>query len=99
MTQNAQIPTTIAQQIGNRAFYMLGAKNLAGSENSLLFAVGRNSKGVNRIKVTLNAMDTYDVTGYSVRGITITEKARLTNIYNDQLHGALETITGMYTSL
>lgn len=42
---------------------MTGAKNLLVSDNSLSFAVsGRMTKGrINRVKITLNAMDEYDV--------------------------------------
>jgi hypothetical protein len=93
------IAKTIAEQIGNKAFFMIGAKNLLAHDDALSFKIGRNSKSVNYVKVTLNAADLYDVefgwvnkNGYKVRS---SEEG----IYFDMLHGAIERNTGMYTSL
>jgi len=93
------IAKTIASQIGNKAFFMIGAKNLLAHDNALSFKIGRNSKSVNYVKVTLNSADLYDVefgwvnkNGYKVRS---TEEG----IYFDMLRGAIERNTGMYTSL
>ena len=58
-----EIALTIAKQIGHRALYMIGAKNrpMYAIKNGLMMSVGRNSKRINRIKITLNSMDTYDI--------------------------------------
>lgn len=93
------IAQTIAQQIGKQSLVMIGAKNFAGSETALLFSVGRNSKNVNKIKINLDADDTYTVSGYSIRGIKITEKGKMSGIYSDQLNQAIESLTGMCTRL
>lgn len=92
----------IARQIGNRAFTMLGAKNLVGDEKSLTFKIGRNAKRVTHIKVTLTPADLYDVEfikvgrapGYKVETLAKTEGA-----FFDMLHELIETHTGMATSL
>jgi hypothetical protein len=94
-----EIANNIRNQIGNRAFAMIGAKNLSGGENYLSFRIGRNAKSVNSIKVTLNAMDTYDVEYGRVHGTKYTIKSEDMGIYADMLHGSIESNTGMYTSL
>lgn len=94
-----EIANTIASQIGNRAFMMIGAKNLVAGENYLRFKVGRNAKGVNLVTVTLTADDTYDVEYGSVRGMNYKVKSAENGIYVDMLHDSIERNTGMYTSL
>lgn len=93
------IAKTIAEQIGNKAFFMIGAKNLLAHDDALSFKIGRNSKSVNYVKITLTPADLYDIefgwvtkNGYKVRS---SEEG----IYFDMLHGAIERNTGMYTSL
>ncbi len=94
------VANIIASQIGNRAFFMIGAKNLLGSENALQFKVGKNAKGVTHITVTLDADDTYTVTAVSCRGTRpIVAKGEFTMVYADQLRSIIEALTGMYTSL
>ena len=96
---NLAVANEIRNQIGNRGLMMMGAKNLAGSENSLHFKVGRNSKGVTHVVVTLNGMDLYDVEFLSCRAGTRKVKSEASGIYNDMLKDALEEGTGMYLSL
>jgi len=93
------IAKEIANQIGNKALYMIGAKQLVAGENFLMFKIGRNAKGVNKVKITLNSMDTYDVEFLSVRGVNCKLKSEERGIYNDMLRGAIERNTGLYTSL
>jgi len=99
--------TTILQQIGGKALYMIGAKGkpMIALENGVIFKVGRNSKRVNKIKILLNAMDTYDIeywyNAFSLK--TYTDKSKLISedkgIYFDGLRGSIERNTGLYTSL
>jgi len=86
-------------QIGNQALFMLGAKDLTRSRDSLSFRVGRNSKGVNVIKITLAPDDTYSIEAVSIRKLKLTIKGELEGVYADALRGALETLTGMRTRL
>ena len=62
---NNSIGQTIANQIGRRAFFMIGAKNLATTNNGLQFKVGRNAKRVTHIKVELTSMDDYTMTFFN----------------------------------
>ena len=90
----------IADQIGNRAFAMMGAKNLMLTENGLQWKVGRNAKGVTHITVTLHPSDTYIVKFQKVtRKCNVTDIATLEGVYADMLHTAIEQNTGMYLSL
>ena len=89
----------IAEQIGNKALFMIGAKNLAGTKNSLVFKIGRNSKKVNYIRITLNAMDLYDVEYMKVTTKKSTTLYTDNGLYNDMLNKSIEENTGMYTSL
>ena len=92
----------IVDQIGNRAFTMMGASNLAAGNDHLSFKVGQNAKRVTHITVTLDASDTYSVEfircnlrAKEMRKVLASES----NIYADQLHALIERETGLYLSL
>ena len=88
----------IADQIGNKTFFMLGAKNLLAIEQGLSFRI-RGSKAVNYVKIVLNAMDTYDIEYGKVWGSNYKVKATEEGIYCDMLHDSIERNTGLYTKL
>jgi hypothetical protein len=97
------IAQTILSQLGGNKFCALtGAKNFSFDSKdqcgALIFAIGRNSKGVNRVAVTLTADDLYDITFYSLRSLKLTKKAEVTGIYADMLCKSFEEHTGLYTS-
>ncbi len=93
------VAKTIANQIGNGALFMIGAKNLAGDDNSLSFKIGRNSKSVTHIRVTLNSLDLYDVEFLRCNKNGIKKVSVASGVYNDMLNSIIETHTGLYTSL
>jgi len=95
------VPTIIAQQIGHKAFVMMGTRYKLADEKSLAFDV-RGSKRWNKIQITLNAMDTYDVTFWKFgRAPLFREQAKQAcfGISFDQLHELIEKHTGLYLSL
>lgn len=100
-----EIANTIIAQLGNKALVMIGAKNILAEKNGVRFKIGRNSKSVNMIKITLNSMDTYDIkflrTSMSKKTFEYKEtiKAEDNGIYCDMLHNSIEQNTGLYTSL
>jgi hypothetical protein len=94
-----EVGRTIAEQIGTRAFMMMGAKNLMASDTSLQFKVGRNAKGVTNIVIRLDPSDTYTVRFARVRGSKITDLAVISDVYADSLHVVIEEHTGLYLSL
>jgi len=93
------IATEIYKQLGNKALYMIGAKDYVAGENSFSFKIMRNEKKVTHVRVKLNGMDTYDVTYFNIRGINIKEISKSCGIYNDMLLGNIRNNTGLETSL
>lgn len=104
--EQKQIANTIVSQLGGfgRLSAMTGAKRFLVGENDkqnvyLIFKIGRNSKSINYVKITLNAMDLYD-TQYTRATIkSIKTKAESSDIYADMLKADFETATGMYLTL
>jgi len=99
LDESMQVAKTISKQLGNKALTMMGAKNLVAGKNDLSFRIGRNSKGVNYVKITLNSMDTYDVEFGNIRGMNYKIKKAVDGVYVDNLHDVIEKNTGMYLSL
>lgn len=86
----------ILQQLGgNKFIVMTGAKNFVRGKNSLTFNIGRNKTSANKIKITLNSKDLYDVEffkgGKSMKTFD--------DIYFDGLRKIFTDYTGMRTSL
>jgi hypothetical protein len=98
---NKAIAETILNQLGGigRLSAMTGAKHFVAIENGVQFRIGRNAKKVNRVTVTLNAMDLYDTRYSSVRSLKETIRAESASVYNDMLRGDFERETGMYLTL
>lgn len=95
---------TIAKEIlnqlgGNKFLAMTGAKNLVASENSLSFKIGRNTKAVNFVRVTLNALDLYDVEFIKIVKYEIRSNNKVDGVYFDQLQSVFTENTGLYTHL
>ncbi len=98
--RGVQIAQNIYNQIGGKAFYMIGAKNLLshGKENALSFRV-RGSTKVNYIKITLNSMDLYDMEFGKIHGDKYKIVAEENGVYNDMLKPLIEKHTELYTKL
>ena len=96
---NMQVANIIKKQLGNKALTMMGAKNLVAGDNYLSFRIGRNSKGINYIKIILNPKDLYDLEFGSIRGMNYKVKYEAKDVYVDMLHDVIENNTGMYLSL
>lgn len=86
---------------GNRFIAMTGAKQFVKDDEkrSISFRIGRNSEGVNVVRITLNAMDTYDMEFLSVRAGNVKVKSTSDGVYCDGLEQSFTTHTGLYTSL
>ena len=98
---NLKVAETILEQLGGNKFRMMtGAKNLAGDETSLSMRIGRNSSNSNYLKITLNSMDTYDMTFAKLTKMgELKSVSEYKNVYNDLMRGTFTAHTGMYTSL
>lgn len=80
---NVEIATEIMNQIPRSARWELGAKNFMAIDNGVVFRT--TNLGGARVEITLNAMDTYDVEAYKVRGLDKVKVSEWSNVYNDQL--------------
>jgi hypothetical protein len=89
----------ILNQLGNNRFVaMTGAKNLCDCGEALSMKIARSNK-INYVKITLNAMDTYDIEYGLIHGFNYTIKHESKGIYNDMLVEDFEQTTGLYTHL
>ena len=95
-------PKQLLQQLGgNRFIMMVGAKNLAvdKSRNELHMKIGRNSKGVNFVRIKLSSMDLYDMEFLQVRAGKIKIKSKVKDVYADQLGKMFKKHTGLNVRL
>ena len=100
------IANTILSQLGGNGFIaMTGSKNFLDDGRSLRMTLTQNNSGANRLTITLNKMDTYDLEFYRMTmnrktgNCKITKKASLEGIYNDMLQDVFTQITGLCTRL
>ena len=98
-----EVAETIRQQIGNRAFFMLGTKMIVRHPDRLVFSIGSgakcNGRKVNRCTVILDASDTYTVEVGNLTGVNYRTLGTMSDVYVDSLHRVIESLTGMRTSL
>jgi hypothetical protein len=97
---------TIANEIlrqlgGNQFIAMTGARNFICDDNSIVFSISgiMTKDRINRIKITLNAMDTYTVEFYNIRNTTIKFIGIVGGVYNDTLQDVISNKTGLALSL
>lgn len=91
---------TILNQLGGNKFIaMTGSSSFGSTENALHMKLTRNKAGANKLVVTLNSMDTYDLKFMSIRGASVKVKKEVEGVYNDQLQSIFTDVTGLYTSL
>ena len=111
---NKEIAATILQQLGGHRFIAFtGANDFLAIDNGLRFKIGRNASKANRIEITLNGCDLYDMRFIKHRPFsikidhtkgevkTIEEKSTTVKEYNDiycdQLEELFTEATGLYT--
>ena len=94
------IAKTILQQLGGNKFIaMTGAKNLGFTNNGLQMKIGRNSKGITHVIISLKSTDTYDVKFIKMRGVNRKVVKKLKGVYADQLGKIFTKFTGLRTRL
>ena len=97
-----QIAATILHQLGGQKFVaMTGAHSFTSGEDGTLSFRFRMSKSWKALNVTLNSMDTYDMTFYKI-GNAPTHKVttkKINGIYFDQLQEIFTKETGLNTHL
>ena len=94
------IAKTILQQLGGNKFIaMTGAKNLGFTNNGLQMKIGRNSKGITHVIISLKSTDTYDVEFIKMRGVNRKVVKKLKGVYGDMLPQIFKKYTGMNVRL
>ena len=98
---NMTVAKTILEQLrGNKFRVMTGAKSFMGFADGLAMKIGRNSSNSNYLKITLNAMDLYDMEFAKVTRMGEKKSVKeYSDVYNDMLTEIFESHTGMYTKL
>jgi hypothetical protein len=107
-----EIAKTILQQLGGNKFLaMTGAKNLMSDGNKLHMTLPKNMSKANRLTITLDPNDTYQIRFFKLTGGKLNMKTfeyseikekdiKVSDgIYADQLQDIFTSITGMYTHL
>jgi len=97
--RNKREADTAIDQIGNKALYMIGAKDFvfgkSDGKNSLVFKIMRNSKGVSHIRMRLTSMDLYDIDFLAIRAGKVKVKSKEKGVYGDQLGVMIKKNTGL----
>ena len=110
------VANTILQQLGGKRFIvMTGSKNFVGDEHGLTMTLARNKSRANRLRITLTAMDDYNLEfyRYSPSRMKVDHKKmtcewvpqkretvkRYNGIFCDQLEEIFRITTGLYTRL
>lgn len=99
---STQVAQTIFDQLGGGRFLaMTGAKNMVYSADSLMFSLpARFAKNkINKVRITLDASDTYTVECFYIKGADVTTIASSAYIYGDRLRDAFTRMTGLDASL
>lgn len=101
MPQTIDIHQLLAQLGGNRFLVMTGARNLVRGPNYLQMDLpGTLTKGRgNRLTITLNDGDLYDLTFARRRGLKFTTLASEADVYASEIQRAFTRLTGLYTHL
>jgi len=94
---NTEIATTIISQFGRSFPQMVGLRNVVAIERGVQFSHAKGQQGINKVVITLNGMDTYDLSFWKITNKTTKEIVGVGDIYNDQLGGVFENITGLIT--
>lgn len=92
--------TILAQLGGNRFAAMTGAKNFVAGERSLMFSIGRGATNkANKVRVTLQANDTYVMHFFKARGINCDLIDLRSDLYADNLCPVFTGVTGLDCTL
>ena len=100
---NMEIANTILSQMGGtgRIAAMTGAgkgkRRFIAIENGVQFGFGLNNQ-MNTVRITLNAMDTYDVEFWKI-GKNTKKVKEFNDVYCDMLIDIFESTTGLYLTL
>jgi hypothetical protein len=89
---------TIVEQIGRRAMFMLGARDVLATEKGVRFRIGRNGRSINLIEIEVEN-DLYTIKYSRVRSDKKFPVAGDEGVYAEQLAKFISATTGMAVSL
>ena len=97
-----EVAKTILDQLGGKQFaFMTGAKGFiaspvgAGQLSFSLPGAGFTKNGINRVSITLNFLDLYDIVFSRVRGVLTTVVESHSGIYAEDLCKLFTEATGL----
>jgi len=96
-----KVANIILEQLGgNKFLVMTGAKNLVSSDYSLFFSIPLTKK-INRVQITLNPDDVYEMTflKYNSKTLMLEEIHKISGLHADMLAPVFELKTGLATKL
>lgn len=102
MKTDKTVAIEILRQLGGNKFLaMTGARNLACDNNSMSFQLSQNMTRdrISHVKITLNAMDTYDIEYFNIRGTNIKKVDTFECAYCDMLVDVVSERVGLAFSL
>jgi len=108
-TQSGFLAKTVLQQLGGNKFIaMTGAKNfwvdnknfwVDNNYKKMGFKIGRNSKSISHVVISLNSKDLYNMEFVRMRKNQVKIVSKANDVYADQLQGVFTEHTGMDTHL
>lgn len=94
------VAETILDQLGGKRFLLMtGSSPLSKSENSVTVIIGKNKTSANRVKITLNGKDLYDVVFMQYRNLDNKVLKTFNDVYAEDLQDIFTDYTGLYTKL
>jgi len=96
------VADTILAQLGGRRFILMtGACHLMGGADFLSFKIPRRfaTAGINHVKITLAADDTYTMRCYKLGRAKLELKYEASGVYATDLQRIFTSVTGLDTSL
>jgi len=93
--------TVLEQLGGNKFIAMTGAKDFIrdDAKGMIAFKIGRNSKGITHVRITLNAKDLYDMEFLKKRNLDLKVVSKAGDVYFDHLQDIFTENTGLDTHL
>lgn len=97
-SERVRVAKEIASQIGSKALYMIGAKNLVATDKGIRFGIMRHPL-YNYIEIELTGLDLYNMTFGKHHNGRIVRTAERNGLYDDMLTATIREVTGLATSL
>lgn len=98
MPTDLTVAQTILAQLGGRTFLaMTGAKDLVGDEKSLMMKLRPNQSKANKLRITLNDNDLYDLEFMRLRKFEMKPICKHENIHVEDLQRTFTQVTGYDT--